>query len=51
MVHFDKKELVHFSLEELRKMMEIQVHSEKFEGASMIRDIIEQRKMDFGIGQ
>jgi protein-arginine kinase activator protein McsA len=50
MVTFDKRELENFSLEELKKMINIQIKSEKFEGASLIRDIIEERKKEFGIG-
>lgn len=50
MVIFDKRELENFNLEELKKMINIQIKSEKFEGASLIRDIIEERKKEFGIG-
>ena len=50
MVTFDKREIENFSLEELKKMINIQIKSEKFEGASLIRDIIEERKKEFGIG-
>lgn len=50
MVTFDRNELIKFNLEELRKMLEIQIQSEKFEGAALIRDVVEQRKKDFGIG-
>jgi len=50
-VYFERVDLEKFGVEELRKMLEIQVQSEKFEGASIIRDIIEDRKKDFGIGK
>ena len=32
-------------------MLEIQVNIERFEGASVIRDIIEERKKSYGIGK
>ena len=51
MVCFEKNELENFNIEELRKILDILIKNEKFEGASIIRDIIEQRKKDFGIGQ
>ena len=50
-VCFEKQDLKKFGIEELKKMLEIQVQSEKFEGASVIRDIIGDRKKDFGIGK
>jgi len=50
-VCFEKKDLDKFSVEELRKMLEIQINIERFEGASVIRDVIEERKRSYGIGQ
>jgi len=50
-VCFEKKDLGKFSVEELRKMLEIQIGIERFEGASVIRDIIEERKKSYGIGE
>lgn len=49
MVTFDKDELKIFSLDELNKMLDIQIKSDKFEGAVLIRDIINERKKNFGI--
>lgn len=46
---FEKEDLKDFELGELRKMMQIQIETERFEGAALIRDIIEGRKKDFGI--
>jgi len=50
-VCFEKKDLDKFSVEELRKMLEIQISIERFEGASVIRDVIEERKKSYGIGE
>ena len=41
---FDKKDLESFDIEILRKMMVIQIESEKYEGAAVIRDEIEKKK-------
>jgi len=49
-VCFEKKDLVNFDIDELRKMLDIQIHSERFEGASVIRDIIKERKKSHGMG-
>jgi len=49
MVIFEKKELHEFNLDELKKMLNIQIKYEKFEGAASIRDEIEYRKKGFGI--
>ena len=50
-VCFEKKDLEKFSVEELMKMLEIQISLERFEGASVIRDVIEDRKKVYGIGE
>jgi protein-arginine kinase activator protein McsA len=43
-VIFDRKDLGAFDIEMLRKMMMIQIESEKYEGAAIIRDEIEVKK-------
>lgn len=50
-VCFEKKDLDKFGVEELIKMLEIQISIERFEGASVIRDVIEERKKVYGIGE
>lgn len=46
---FDREDLKEFDLTELRKMMQVQVNSERFEGAALIRDVIEDRKRGYGL--
>lgn len=48
-VIFDNNDIKEFNLDELKKMLNIQIKTEKFEGAALIRDEIERRKKDFGV--
>jgi len=43
-VYFDEIDLQEFNYKELCKMLEIQIHTEKYEGAGIIRDIINSKK-------
>lgn len=45
-VYFNKIELETFNYKELKKMLLIQIKSEKFEGAAIIRDILNKRKIN-----
>jgi len=42
-ISFNKTEIDKFSITVLEKMLNIQILSEKFEGAALIRDIIKNR--------
>lgn len=43
-VIIDKEDLKSFDIEILRKIMVVQIESEKYEGAALIRDEIEKKK-------
>lgn len=43
-VTFKKEELELFDFDQLKLMLKIQINSEKYEGASIIRDEIERKK-------
>jgi len=46
-VRFNRKDLEDLDIDILKKLMFIQVESEKYEGAAIIRDEIEKKKRKF----